>query len=279
MEKRLPSMAAVLVWLSASPAHAGEAPSDFTVSPGITLASDYVSRGLSLNWGRPAWQGGVEVAHRSGAYGAAYFSQLSDNYYAGGTVETDLYLGLRRPLNEVFSYDVGLGAYFYPGANYRKASPPGGYPSRRYDTVEMLVGLTYRGVNVKYARCLTDYYGYDDRTVPLSVWSSGVYGGVPSGRDTRGSDYLEANYGLDLGNGFEARLHAGYQRVAHGRGLSYADFRLGIGRVWGDGWSAALAGSATRGADIYEDFQSVAGTGGTRDIGGRHWLFTLGKVF
>lgn len=272
-------MFAILLWpLVVSVAYADET-SEFSLSSNISIASDYVSRGLSLNWNQPSLQGSAEVAHRTGAYLGAYISQLTDHYYANGSVEVDLYAGLRQPLNDLFSYDIGLGAYFYPGANFRDAAPAGSYPDKRYDTVEAIFGISYRWLNLKYSRCLTDYYGYDDRTVPLSIWNSGVSGGVEPGQSTKGSDYYEANASFDLGSEVNIGLHAGRQNVTHSSRLSYSDYKISGTKALPQGWSATLSLSSTHGAEIYNNFLSVKGTEETMNIGGTHWLLLVNKAF
>jgi uncharacterized protein (TIGR02001 family) len=270
--------AALALFALALPAAAEDAP-EFTVASNVGVVSDYVSRGLQLNWGNPALQGGVDVMHRSGWYVAAWGSQVTDNFYAGGALELDLYAGHRGSIGDALTYDAGLAAYFYPGANYRKAAPVGAYPDKRYDTTEAVFGITWRWLNLKYSHCLTDYYGYDDRTVPLSVWNSGVFGGVDAGKGTRGSGYLEANANLDLGNTYTLGLHAGHQSVANSSKLSYSDYKLGMTKAFADGWTASLAVTATQGAELYRNFLSVAGNGKTANVDGVHWLLGVNKAF
>jgi len=253
--------------------------SEYTFSSNIGVATDYISRGLRLNWNRSALQGGAEVVNRSGGYAGANFSQLTDQYYANGSLELDFFVGLRQPFDETLSYDIGLGAYFYPGANYRDVVPQGTYPDKRYDTVEAIFGITYRWLNLKYSRCLTDYYGYDDRTVPFSVWNSGVSGGVEAGKRTKGSGYYEANANFEIGHEFSVGLHAGRQLVTHISKLSYSDYRFSGTQSMPQGWSVTAALSSTRGAEIYNDFVSVTGNGQTLDVGGTYWLFSANKAF
>jgi hypothetical protein len=253
--------------------------SPYALSANVGIASDYVSRGLSLNWQRPAVQGGVDLVHRSGGYASLWASQVADKYYAHGSVELDIYAGYRGKFGGHFNYDAGLGAYFYPAANYRHASPAGLYPDQHYDTTEILFSLSYEWLNLKYSRTLTDYYGYDDRTVPLGLWNSGIYGGVMPGNDTKGSGYFEANANFDLDNAYTIGLHAGRQLVSHGVNLNYSDFKLNMGKSFAQGWSVGLAISTTQGADLYNQFLSVDGSGSTMNIGGPHYQAIFNKGF
>jgi uncharacterized protein (TIGR02001 family) len=206
-------------------------------------------------------------------------SQVTNNYYANGSLELDLYAGHRGSMSEKLNYDAGLGAYFYPGANFRDAAPKGTYPNKRYDTVEAIFGLTFDWLNLKYSRCLTDYYGYDDRTVPLTVWNSGEMGGVNHGQGTKGSGYLEANASFELGNDYTFGLHAARQSVTNSRNLSYTDYKINITKGWINGWSALLALTSTQGAELYNNFLSVSGNGKTMDIGGTNFMLGANKSF
>lgn len=141
---------------------------DFSYTSNFGILSDYVSRGLNLNWGKPALSGGIESLHNSGVYVSTYFSQISNHFYAVGIIEADLYAGFRHSNNDQFSCDISVGSYFYPGANYCDIAPKGSYKNQRYDTVEAITSVTYRWLNLKYSRCITNYYGYNDQTVPLT---------------------------------------------------------------------------------------------------------------
>ena len=126
---------------------------------------------------------------------------------------------------------------------------------------------------------MTDYYGYDDRTVPVALWNSGVTGGVESGKRTRGSSYYEANTNFDIGHEASIGLHIGRQVVTHSSRLSYRDYKISATKTLTYNWSAILALSSTSGADIYNDFISVSGNGQTLDIGSTHWVFSINKTF
>ena len=104
--------------VAASPATAdeGAGPAPISVSGNVTLVSDYRFRGVSLSGGDPAIQGGVTVAHESGAYVGTWASSIDD----GGTdifgdAEGDLYGGWSGSVAEGIGLDVGLLYYAYPG--------------------------------------------------------------------------------------------------------------------------------------------------------------------
>lgn len=266
----------VLLLLLVGSVQAEEATPAYTLSGNMSMVSEYMSRGMHMNWDNPALQASLDFVHSSGWYASLWGSQVDDKYYANGSVELDVLAGYRASINNKLSYDIGIGAYFYPGANWRHVKPSP-WPSGRYDTVEAVFGITYDWLNIKYSHTLTDYYGYDSRTVPLMVYNSGVLGGVKSGHGTRGSGYLEANANFDVGYGLSLGLHAAHQYVTNSRALDYSDYRVGISKSLPRGWSASLNYTATNGAEIYDDFLSATGNGRTMDIGGSAWVFGINK--
>ena len=249
------------------------------LSANVTLVSDYVSRGLSLSWGEPALQGGIDYSDVWGGYAGVWASQISDRYYARGVAELDLYGGYRGAINNSSNYDIGLGAYFYPGANYQEAIPKGSYPEKKYDTVEAILGMTWSWLNLKCSYTLTDYFGYDGDTVPYSLWNNGVIGGVEAGQNTRGSVYWEANGTFDLGEGYSFGAHAGRQTVSHSEGLSYNDYKLSLSKLLFNNWIAMMAVTTTQGAELYNQFMAVDGSSKTRDIGSQHFVLSISNSF
>lgn len=268
----------LLTMLLAITANAEEVAPPYTLSGTVSLVSEYMSRGMHMNWDNPALQGSVDFVHSSGWYASLWGSQVDDKYYANGSTEIDVLAGFRGAIDKHWGYDVGIGAYFYPGANWGKLKPSP-WPSGRYDTVEATFAINYDWVSVKYSHTLTDYYGYDDQTVPLMAYNSGVVGGVKSGHDTKGSGYLEANANYDLGSGYLLGLHAAYQHVSHSKRLDYSDYRVGLTKSLPHGWSAALNYTTTHNAEIYDKFLSATGNGQTMDIGGSAWVLGVTKAF
>ena len=255
---------------------ADEMAQSYVVSGTVSLVSEYMSRGFHINWNKPALQGSLDFVHNNGWYASLWGSQVDDNFYANGSVEIDVLAGLRENLNEKLSYDIGIGAYFYPSANWGRVKPSP-WPAGRYDTVEATFGISYDWLNIKYSHTLTDYYGYDSRTVPVMVYNSGVLGGVKSGENTRGSGYLEVNANVDIGEGLTLGLHAAKQSVANSKQLDYSDYRAGLTKSLPKGWAASLNYTTTHGAEIYNNFPSAKNNGKTMDIGGSIWVLGISK--
>jgi uncharacterized protein (TIGR02001 family) len=86
--------------------------SDFTLTGGVALTTDYRFRGVSLNGKDFAVQPTLTLKHSSGLYAGAWGSNISPN--PGSDIELDLYAGFAG--GSSVTYDVGVTRYTYPGA-------------------------------------------------------------------------------------------------------------------------------------------------------------------
>lgn len=198
-------------------AHADETPAG-TLSGSITVASDYLFRGISQTDRRPAAQLGVEYDRASGWYlggWASNVSWLSDTSTSAqpvsNSLEFDAYAGWRGQFDADWRWDAGLYAYTYPG------SYPHGYT--RPQTVEGYVWLGWKTLTLKVFRSFTNLFGT---------------------ADSHGSDYLELSWHQPLSPDWMLEAHVGRQQVAHHGSASYDDWKLGVTRTFGQGWSLAL---------------------------------------
>lgn len=85
-------------------------------SGNITIASDYELRGFSQTDGA-AIQGGFDYNHDSGFYVGTWASNVSEEIYAGGTYELDLYAGFSGEMANGLGYDLSYVYYFYPDSD------------------------------------------------------------------------------------------------------------------------------------------------------------------
>lgn len=196
-----------------TPPAAAPAPTpDWTFTANVGLYSQYVFRGLSQTNEKPALQGGLDLAHKSGFYVGTWgsnISWLSDATPAvSASLEWDLYGGYKGQITDDLGYDVGLLYYYYPGKY-----PSGGYT--RPDTLEGYAGLSWKFLSLKYS------YVLGNKTF-----------GFP---DSRGSDYvdLSANYDVleKLGDPFGKLTliaHVGHQRFKKFGDFNYTDWKLGV---------------------------------------------------
>jgi len=85
-----------------------------TVSGSVVLASDYLSRGLSLTGHRPALQMSAVVTHGSGLYATAW---ISNARFGEARSEVDLGFGYARTVGDV-TVALGYFHYLYPHDRY-----------------------------------------------------------------------------------------------------------------------------------------------------------------
>ncbi|MDK2770482.1 TorF family putative porin [Sphingomonas sp.] len=106
---------ALLLAATATPAFAQEeteAPDAFTITGSATVVSDYRFRGFSQTNEEATIQGGFTVAHESGLYVGTWGSGIGFN---NGS-EIDVFAGFAKEVTSGLTADVGVTAYFYPGA-------------------------------------------------------------------------------------------------------------------------------------------------------------------
>lgn len=209
---------AMLALAAASAAHAG-------TSGNVSLTSDYVFRGVSQANQKPALQGGAEYAHDSGFYIGTWGSSISWLSDTPGDIssslELDGYLGYRGKANDVFSYDVGVLAYGYPG------DFPDGFS--RADTTEIYAGATVTPVEsvslgLKYSYSVTELFGYVG---------------------SKGSGYLDASLNWTFSPGWTLNTHYGKQWIEDNAAFEYADWKLGATKTFDNGFSIAAAYTGT----------------------------------
>ena len=110
--------------------------SPHSLSANVTLASEYLYRGIAQTRGKPALQGGVDYAHASGFYLGAWGSTITwiDDQTAGASapVEIDLYGGFQGAIAG------GRSSPLRPRATSRPASLPARVPHTRHSSSEVL---------------------------------------------------------------------------------------------------------------------------------------------
>ena len=212
----LPLAAALL---AAAPAYAADAsPSESAaVSPfsaSVTLASQYVSRGIRQSWGRPALQAGIDYSSPAGWNAGAWTSTVDERFVEDGSAELDLYAGYGGSLGAL-GYNATLTWYKYPGARVSATNTS-------YDYGELQAGLSWKSLYAKYNYTFTrDFFGITD---------------------ARGTGYLDVGANHELGHALTLQLHAGDGRVAgSGNDLwDWHDLRAGLSKKFEGGWVAAL---------------------------------------
>jgi uncharacterized protein (TIGR02001 family) len=227
--------------VASAPAAAAPAAPASPFTANVTLASQYVSRGFRQTWGKPAIQGGFDYTHSSGLFAGTWLSSVSSKFIEGGTVEWDLYGGYGGALGDL-SYSGTIYYYVYPGARMSASATS-------YNYGEFVTALTYKWFTAKYWLTYTpNYFGYDSQSL-----------GIGSGKNSRGSGYLDLNTNIDLTHGFSLLLHYGWERVQNFSAYNWQDAKVAVSKTFDGGWT--LTGAVTKGwgaTSVYDRYTTGA---------------------
>jgi len=203
---------------AAAPA-AAEPASDFTISGGATLVSDYRFRGISQTDRRFALQGSMTVSHSSGFYASVWGSSIDDYVAAGADQEIDLIAGYKTTIGGT-TIDGGVLYYYYPGssgANTDFAEP--------YISVSHGFGAVTAKVSAAYApkqKGLSIGSGKED-----NLYLAGDLSAAVPGAPFTVSAHLGHSFGpsyLTIGKGYtDWSVGTAYTWKALTFGLSYVD--------------------------------------------------------
>jgi uncharacterized protein (TIGR02001 family) len=229
INRRLALLGLGLLAATAQASGAENAPAGATLTGNLTVVSQYVSRGFRQTWGNPALQGGIDYVHPSGLSLGTWMSTVSNKFVEDGTLEVDLYGGYSGSAGDI-GYSALLYYYVYPGAEYQATATS-------YDYGELSFGLTYKYLYAKYNHTYTkEFFGITH---------------------ARGTGYLDVGANIDLGSGLTLALHVGDGRVA-GSGneiWDWRDYKVGLSKTLGGGWSVAGAYTKAKGAtNVYDAY-------------------------
>ena len=269
---KLRSLAVAAAFLSigcVAVVHADDAPAS-PVTGNVAVTSDYMFRGLTQTWGRPAIQGGADYANPNGFAAGFWGSSISERSYPGGAMELDLYASYGQPINSDWSWRAGIYGYVYPGANLDQA----GLASRSLNTVEANVALTWKQFTLKYNHSLTDYFGVDTE--------QGYRG------DSKGTGYLQLDATFPLNDAWSLALHAGHTHytttlvtpLASGaRDPGYSDVGATLKYQLATHWSLSAGLTYATNADFYRRTSSFLDASDTRNVGGSRGFVMLQGTF
>jgi uncharacterized protein (TIGR02001 family) len=166
---------------------------DYTLSYNVGATTDYRYRGISQTGKKPALNGGIDYAHKSGFYLGTWASTISwlkdttaNPNTTKGPVEIDVYGGYKGALSDSVGYDVGGLYYWYAGNNMKKTA---GQVSP--NTFELYGALTFGIVTAKYSHATTNLFGT---------------------ANSKNSGYLDLSANFDLGSGWSIVPHVGAQK-------------------------------------------------------------------
>jgi uncharacterized protein (TIGR02001 family) len=245
---------------------------EHTFTGNVTLASEYLYRGIAQTRGKPAIQGGFDYAHKSGLYAGLWASNITwiNDGVAGASagIEIDVYGGYKAAINDDWGYDVGVLTYNYPGTG----KAPGAAIDQ--NTTELYGALSWKFLTLKYSHSTTALFGWAEK-------------GTVNDK-TKGSGYLELNAAYDLGDGWGITGHVGHQKVNGNSWASYTDYKVGVTKDVGFGVigaaysitnaSDSCVGNAAKSASDVYCFVNNNGTDAYESGKGR-LLVTFGKTF
>jgi uncharacterized protein (TIGR02001 family) len=277
-----------------TPAAAAPTP-EHQVIGNMSLASQYIFRGLSQTNGGPTLQGGVDYAHASGLYAGTWLSNISwftdqnaniksapvslaspgsvgapytPNQSNAASIEWDFYGGFKNSFaGGDWNYDVGIIQYYYPG----RYDNVGAY--RKPNTTEVYGLIGYKWVSLKYSKA-------------ISTYTFGV-------NESKGADYLDLSATIPLGDsGFNLLAHVGkynfpgnanpvYWGTSGGNNnyFDYTDYKLGLtkdymGYTFGLAWTHANAMSHAPDGETTAYMNAFG-----KNIGGNRIVLSVGKTF
>ena len=244
---------------------------EHTLTGNFSLNTDYRFRGISQTYKLPAVQGGLDYSHSSGIYLGTWMSNVSGNSYNNGAgLEWDLYGGYKFSPAQDLTLDFGALAYVYPGA--RLNSAPGVATNEKYTNVDVYAALSAGAFSAKLSIAATDYFGLNSTTAGYGYFSA-----LTDNGGSKGSAYLDLNYGFDLGDGLTLGTHVGHMAVRHYGDLSYTDYKLSLAREFhGLTFTGAVVGT-----DAKRDFYQAANAAGqsAKRIGTTGLVISVGKTF
>jgi len=258
----------------------------------VSFVSDYIFRGQSQTWGRPAAQVSVEADHKSGFYAGFFGSNVSDQWLPGASVETDLYAGFRGTVPSTeFGFDVGAIYYIYPGGDWKESgfNPPNNDPDgnpyapgttkpNKLDTAEAYASLSYKWLSVKTGVTLTDYWGWNTNNSGVGIGFAGNPKAGVTG-STSGSYFFEANATYEVMPSWTVSGQVGRQVISNSTGLDITYYKIGLTKAFDGGWSVGAFYSATNEPNAYKDFLSLRNTVSKSDIAQNKFFVNLSRAF
>lgn len=256
MKKNLVALAVATTL--ASPLFAADAAPapEHTLTGNVGMFTSYRFRGIDQTFGKPALQGGIDYSHSSGLYAGNWNSNVNSGAgFPDGNLEMDFYGGYKTSFGDI-GIDVGAILYYYPGSEGKVLGLRA--DSGAVTNKEIYLGLSYGIVSAKYYHSVDDYFSLRG----------------PTGKDTKGTGYLDLSAAYDLGNGWGINGHIGHLNMKEIRKADYTDWKIGVTKDV-NGWVFGLAyigtnanGSCSKG-EFYCFTNSNSEEAGALDLGSK----------
>jgi len=274
---------------AAAPAIAAEpaaAPTPtWTFPSSISFVSDYIWRGQTQTWGKPAVQAGIEADHASGFYAGFWGSNVSSHWLPNANLETDWSLGFRNSFATDFKYDVGGTYIYYPEGDFGKTVFP--YAKSKLNSLELYGSLGWKWFTVKGGYMPTKFYGWNENNsggpatnAPNKPNFPGdVNAGVNPGGSTSGSYYYMASVSYDVVPNLNLAGEVGHQTVADSTGLDWTWYKVGVTKSFDGGWAINGFYTGTSGSSAYQNYASFDRSADIRTIDKNKVVISLSKSF
>ena len=283
--------------------------SPHTFTGNMSFASDYRFRSISQTYKGPALQGGFDYSHTSGFYAGTWASNVSGNQYTNGNgMEWDFYGGWKKEIFSDFTIDLGLLYYWYPDARYNNSTGALNSPSGKFNNTELYVGATWKWFTLKYNHSTSDYFGLNTGSLfrssygPAYAANSTFCGTNSQGQATgtggaaaitsncigtnrggsSGSGYLDLSAAYDLGNGWGINGHVGALRVKNYSEYNYVDYKLGVTKDVGNGFTVAasyIGNNAKTAFYTGADSGGLVAPTGTKNLRNDTLVLSVAKTF
>ena len=231
---------------------------DFKFTGNMTLASEYLYRGIAQTNNKPAFQGGFDMNHKSGLYVGNWnsnISWLSDaNPGLSAPIEMDFYGGYKIEIPGGVTLDPGVLYYYYPKKGVSLPVDP--------STLEVYLGASWGPATFKYSYSTSELFG------------------TPG---TKGSQYFDLSATFNVPGGVAITPHIGRQQVSTdgatptcgdgSKNFSYTDYNV-KGTYDLAGWTLGAMISDT-------DAKKACYTGlvGGTELGKLRVVLSVGKSF
>ncbi len=240
----------------AAPAAAAAAPTPtWTFPSSISLVSDYIWRGQTQTWGKPAVQAGIEADHASGLYLGFWGSNVSSHWLPNANLESDWSVGFRNSFATDFKYDVGGVYIYYPDGDFSKTPTIPHYAGSKLNSLELYGSLGWKWFTAKAGYMPTKFYGWN-------VNNAGYTGAFPSDPNavvtgsTNGSYYYMASVSYDVVPNFNLAGEVGRQTIANSTGLDWTWYKVGATKSFDGGWAVNAFYTGTTGSNAYQNYIS-----------------------
>ena len=266
------SLTRILLFIALVGGGSISAHADNSFSANVGGVSDYLFRGISQTWGRPAIQGGGDATWDNGFAAGFWVSSLGHEEYPGAAAELDLYASYGAPIDADWSWRAGLYAYVYPGGDLDKARPS--LSSRSFDTAEVNASITWKWLTAKINRSVGDYFAIDREQ------------GFRS--DSHGTRYMQLDAAIPLGARWTVLLHGGHTYIPTllssptgfgARDASYSDFCVSAKRQLTAQWTASVGVSRANNDVFYGHLASFLNPNDLQDVGGTRGFLQVQGTF